>query len=123
MIFNKNIQCNIKRESADKRIDGLVFYKELQSGEIGSGTVGLGKEGFAQVSQRAGFVVAVGVGTVLQGAGDRSAACIELCRYHSAELGGQKPVKGESVEATLGIIELRFCEDHSFLCSVNAGET
>jgi methionyl aminopeptidase len=50
-------------------------------------TVAIGKEGFTQLQQLPGFVVAVGIGTVLQGAGNGDVSFVYLNRNHASQLG------------------------------------
>ncbi len=65
-------------------------------------------EGFAQIQQCAGLIVAVGVGAVLEGCGHGGIAGIDLYGDHLSQLGSQQGIQGEGVEVTGGIIDGRF---------------
>ena len=71
------------------------YNTEVRSDGIGESVckvslcaVGVGKEGLAQLSQCAGFIVAVGVCAVLQGMGNGGFSLIDLHGKDGAELCG-----------------------------------
>ena len=49
-------------------------------------TVAVGEEGLTQGQQISGFIVAVGVGTVLESGRDRGISCVDPGGYDSAKL-------------------------------------
>ncbi len=65
--------CEIRDESHRALVQWVL------GGEVGFCAVGVGKEGFAQVAQAAGLVVAVGVGAVLESCRNGSVSTVHLC--------------------------------------------
>ena len=66
--------------------------------------VTVGKEGFAQIQEGAGLVIAVGVCAVLQGGGNRCSFCIDLHRDNGAQFCGGGSIQGEGIIAVLLVV-------------------